>query len=85
MSQSSKTPSSLDQQQIMQRAFNAEDNSLSVGSFLAGKVGLKVQREVISATIDDFHYKDGSTVLYTIRVTYDDADHTNVNSAERTV
>lgn len=84
MSDSSKVPSELDQTQIIQRVYNPAEKTLAVGGFVAGKLGHKVEREIVSSTIDDFHYKDGSTLLYTIRVTYDDASHSNVNSAERT-
>lgn len=84
MSDSTKVPSEFDQVQILQRVYNKEEKTLAVGSFIAGKVGHKVVRSIVSATVDDFSYYDGATLLYTIRITYDNASHDNVNQAERT-
>ena len=82
MSETTKRFSDYDQQQILQKAYNP-DGSLAVGSFLAGKIGHKVEREVQSTTVDDYHFFDGATLLYTIRVTYNNTDHDEVDSAER--
>ena len=84
MSDSTKVPSEFDQVQILQRVYNKEEKTLAVGSFISGKVGHKVVRSIVSATVDDFSYYDGATLLYTIRITYDNASHDNVNQAERT-
>lgn len=81
-SETSKPFSEYDQQQILQKAHNP-DGSIAVGSFLAGKIGHKVIRSVVSGTVDDYSFYDNSTLLYTIRVTYSDGDHTEINLAER--
>lgn len=71
-----------DQTQIMQKIYNP-DGSIAVGSFLAGKIGHKVERTVISATIDDYSFYDSAVLLYTIRCTYNNSTHDEINSAER--
>ena len=63
MSDSTKVPSEFDQTMILQRVYNKEEKTLAVGSFIAGKVGHKVVRSIVSGTIDDFSYYDGSTLL----------------------
>ncbi len=85
MSDSTKVPSEFDQTQIIQRVYNKEEKTLAVGGFVAGKLGHKIERTAVSATIDDFEYYDGATLLYTIRVTYDNASHDNVDVVERIV
>jgi hypothetical protein len=85
MSDSTKSPSEFDQVQIIQRVYNKEEKTLAVGSFVAGKLGHKIERNVVSATVEDWEYYDGSALLYTIRVTYDNASHDNVDSVERVV
>ncbi len=85
MSDSTKSPSEFDQTQIIQRVYNKEEKTLAVGSFVAGKLGHKIERTAVSATVDDFEYYDGSTLLYTIRVTYDNSSHDNVDVVERVV
>lgn len=83
MSDSNKPMSALDQTMIMQKVFNPSDSTLAVGSFLGGQLGNRVERTAVSATIDQFSYFDGGGLLYTIEIEYDDANHTNVDRAER--
>lgn len=84
MSDTTKRMSELDQTQIIQKVFNKEEGTLAVGTFVAGKVGHKITRTVISATVDDYSYFDGSNLLYTLRVTYNNASHDDVDQVERT-
>lgn len=85
MSETTKRLAEYDEQQIIQKVFNKEEGTLAVGSFVAGKVGHKIERTVIGPTIDDYSYFDNSTLLYTLRVTYNNSDHDDVDSVERTV
>ncbi len=85
MSNTTKPFSEYDQTQILQKAYNPTEGTLAVGSFVAGKVGHKITRSIISATVDDFSYYDGATLLYTLRVTYNNASHDEVDQVERTV
>lgn len=83
MADTTKRLSEYDADQILQKAYNAPDASLTVNSFLAGKVGHAVERTEISPTIEEYSFYDGVTLLYTLRIEYDDADHTNLVRAER--
>lgn len=85
MAITSKPLSDLDSEQTLRGSFNDIDSSFTVAGFVTGKVGRKVTRTVIGATIDDYSYYEGSTLLYTIRVTFSDASHSDVNIVERTV
>lgn len=85
MSETSKTPSEYDQQQIIQRAYNKENATVAVDGFIVGKVGRKVVRSDISSTIEDYSFYDSTTLLYTIRITYTDSTKTTLNQVERTV
>lgn len=71
-----------DQTQIMQKAANP-DGSIAVGSFLAGKIGHRVERDIISPTVDTYSFYDDSTLLYTIQVTYNNSSHDEIDIAER--
>ena len=85
---SNKTDKSLsdrDASQILQMAGNETDATLSVSGFISAKVGNKVTRTVISSTIDDYSfYVNSSTLLYTIRITYNNSGHDEMDSTERT-
>lgn len=83
MSETSKPGTQLDFAQTLQNAYNAEDKSFTTGSFVTAKVGHKIVKSVISPTVDDFLYYDGVTLLYTIRLTYVDAAHSDLVSTER--
>ena len=85
MSTTSKTTSLLNGDNILRSAFNEEDKSLTTASFVSAKLGHKITRSIISATVDDFEYYDATTLLYTIRVTYTDSTHSDLVSVERTV
>tara|TARA_R110000868_G_scaffold287815_6_gene548147 strand:+ start:640 stop:897 length:258 start_codon:yes stop_codon:yes gene_type:complete len=85
MSNTTKSFTEYDQAQIFQKAYNKEEGTIAVGSFVAGKVGHKIIRAVQSSTVDDFSYYDGATLLYTLRVTYNNGSHDEVDMVERTV
>lgn len=55
---SSKTLSERDPGQTLQAAFNDNDKSLSVSSYVVSKVGAKITRTISSSTVDDFRYLD---------------------------
>lgn len=85
MSETTKRLSEYDQQQILQKVMNKEEGTLAVGSFVAGKLGHKIVRDAVSGTVDEFSYFDNDVLLYTIRVTYDNSSHDNVDEVERVV
>ena len=88
-----KTDKSIDvndASQVLGYAFNPVDNSLTTAPFLVGVVGRKVQRVDTapgdlggSAAGDDFSYYEGTDLLYTIRVLYNDVGKTDFHSAQR--
>lgn len=82
MSETTKPFSEYDQTQIFQKAHNP-DGSIAVGSFLAGQIGHRVARSVVSPTVDDYAFYDNAVLLYTIRVTYNDSAHSEIDIAER--
>jgi len=56
--------------------------------WLVGAVDNAVVHTVTSSTVSTYEFKSGGTggtVQFTIVLTYDDADHTNLVSAVRTV
>lgn len=85
MNSSSKEASTASQENVLRGAYNDQDKTISVGPFVSAKAGHKIIRAVIDVTTDDYSFYDGATLLYTLRVIYDNASHDNVNSVERTV
>lgn len=83
MADTTKTLATYDQDQILKKVYNKEEGTLAVGSFVAGKLGHKIERNIVSATVDDWSYYDNGTLLYTVRVTYSNSAHDEVNSVER--
>jgi hypothetical protein len=76
--------------QVLQSAFNEQDSSLTIATFLTGKIGFKIVRtdtdaEDLDGSLagDDFSYYDGDTLLYTLRILYSDLEKTIFTSAER--
>lgn len=84
MSNTTKPLSERDANQALQSSYNDVNATLGVDGFLVGKVGRKIVRTVVSATVDDYEFFEGSTSLYVFRITYSNAAHDDVNEAERT-
>lgn len=67
------------------RAIDNQTGVLGVmGGFLTGKAGRKIDVAYPSGTTETYTYKDGSTTLYVITVTYTDSSKANISSVERT-
>ncbi len=83
----SKSPSIQDGLSVLRHAFNEVDATISVNSFLVGKVGHKIELALSTTTITDdtetFTYKDGSNTLYAIKIIYTDGNRDTMLSAER--
>jgi hypothetical protein len=74
----------LDAPQVLQNSHHQAIGVLKVMSgFLAGEVGRKIEREVMSATVDRFHFTQDATLFMTYEVTYSNAAHDDINVAER--
>jgi len=84
MSVTSKPLSSADGDQVLRGIHNPDSGAIAVEGWVTGKVGRKITITAFSATVDDIEFLEGSTSLMTMRVTYDDAAHTNVTEVERT-
>ncbi len=83
MGKTLKRLSELDASQVLQAAYNDNDGTIAVGSFVAGKLGHKVERSIVNPTTDDFEFYDNAILLYTIRVVYTNSAHDDIVSAER--
>lgn len=73
----------IDADNVLRQTFNTEDKSITVNSFLVGKIGHRVVRTIVSTTVDDYSFYDVDLVLYVLRVTYNNAAHDEINQAER--
>jgi len=66
----------------------AFDNTIgaysTIDGFITQKVGRKVVMEAIDTVTDDFHYYQGASLLWTVRVVYTDTTKNFLLSAERT-
>ena len=66
-------------------AYNDQDNTLAISGFVNAKQGHKIVRGVVSPTIDTYSFYDGSTLLYTLQITYNNSSHDEIDLVERTV
>jgi hypothetical protein len=83
MSESRKQMSERDANQVLKLAFNDVDKSLTTAGFVVGKLGHKIEKINVSATIEDYNYYDDAELLYTVRVTYTDSSKSDLSSVER--
>ena len=90
MANTSKSMSQADPGQTLKYAFNDVDGSLTTNGFLTGLVGRKITRVDTNAMYltgvqvgDDFSFYEGATLLYTLRIIYDDSTKASLYSAER--
>lgn len=83
MAITTKQQSERDFQQTLKLSFNDSDASLTTSNFVTAKLGHKITRAIVSSTIDTYSYYDNSTLLYTIKVTYSNSAHDEVNEVER--
>lgn len=74
-----------DKNQVLGYAFNREDGSLSLGSFISAAIGRKVVLQNISSKIDDFVFTETGQILYKLRVVYTNSSKTTVEYILRTV
>lgn len=79
----SKKFSELDADQAIRKAVNVEDGTLAVGGFVATKVGHRILCNQMSSTVEQYEYYDGSTLLYTLEIEYNNSGHDLLVRAER--
>ena len=76
--------SQLDSSQVLPNSSHQQTGVLKVISgFLIGEVGRKIVLQTMSATVERYHFQQGSQVLFTYEITYTNAAHDGVSIAER--
>ncbi len=72
----------------VQAAFNDEDASISVQSFVTGKVGRKIEFAIITTNVTNdtqvITFTEDGTILYVLTLIYADASLNTLLSVERT-
>jgi len=85
MSVNNKPLTDYDQTLILQKVYNPQDNSLTIGGFVNGRVGNKISVAYPTSTTETYtFYQNTSDVLMALLVTYTDSTKANLSSVERT-
>ena len=88
MPKTTKRFSERDGNQTLQASFNDVDSSITIGGFLTGKVGRKIEQEITTTTVTDdtviFTFSEDGTDLYELTLIYTDSSQSVLVSAERT-
>lgn len=79
----SKPKTELDSGQTLQFAFNENERSLSVGSFITGKINHKIVKANTTSTIEQYSYFDNLTLLFIVEVEYVDSTKNDLLRVER--
>lgn len=82
----------IDAENVLRKAYNIEDASMTVNGFLIGKVGHRVTLTISTTNVandtEAYSFYDASvsppTLLYTFTIVYTDATREQMISAERT-
>lgn len=76
--------SDMSSENVLRSAHNQTDATISISGFVSARIGHKITRADVSATVETYSFFDGSTLLYTLTLTYTDATQTKLASVERT-
>ena len=83
-----KRPSDLDGNQVLQHSYNDADASMTVNGFVVGKVGHRVTLTLATTTLANdtevYNFFDGTDPLYEITIIYTDGSRDLLLSVERT-
>ena len=80
----SPVQTSLDSNQVPHNTHHQQVGVLkTMSGFLLGAVGRKIVLETISTTVEKYHFKQGSDLMFTYQITYTNAAHEGVAEAER--
>lgn len=80
----SPVQTTLDSNQVLHNTHHQQIGVVKViNGFLAGAVGRSIEREIMSATVDRYHFKQDGQIFMTYEVTYSNAAHDDMNLAER--
>jgi hypothetical protein len=83
MTNINRTNSRLSGEQILREVYNPNDDSLTVSSFVDSKVGNKIVKSNVSATVETYSYYDGDTLLKVIQITYTSSSKNDISEIER--
>lgn len=83
MSNLKKSPSIINQQNIMRDVYNENDKSLAISSFIDSKIGNKILKVDIDSVTEQYSYYDGVVLLKTIQIIYTSSTKENLVSVER--
>ena len=83
MSNLKKSPSIINQQNIMRDVYNENDKSLAVSSFIDSKIGNKILKVDVDSVTERYSYYDGNVLLKTIEIIYTSSTKENLVSVER--
>ena len=88
MSNTTKSLSKLDFEQVIQGAGVQEDLSIGTSGYLVGQVGRKIELAISTTNVandtETYSYSENGSALYTIKVIYTTGARTLMLSAERT-
>jgi len=84
MSGTNKPFTDYDHQQILQKAYNPDDATLAVGSFVAAQLNNNIQAGYPDSVTETYSYYEGSKFLYTLTVVYTDSSKAALSSVTRT-
>ncbi len=83
MSNLKKSPSIINQQNIMRDVYNENDKSLAISSFIDSKIGNKILKVDVDSVTEQYSYYDGNVLLKTIEIIYTSSTKENLVSVER--
>jgi hypothetical protein len=88
MANTTKRQSDYDANNATRAAFNDVNATISTDGFLVGKVGRKIEMNIITTNVpndsEEYIFSEDSVNLYTLTVVYTDGSRTTLLSAERT-
>jgi hypothetical protein len=88
MNGTTKKPSELNAENVLRSSHVQETGVLSVGGFVAAKVGHRITLDIATTTVVDdteiYRYFDGSAQLMELTIVYTDASRSTLLSVTRT-
>jgi len=79
---------SSDADQVLRRAYNPDDATISINGWLAGQVGNSVTQAITTTTVANdtsvFTFAENGTQVYQLTIVYTDSSQSTMISATRT-
>jgi len=77
-----------DADQVLKRAYNPDDASLTINGWIAGQVGNSITQTITTTNVANdtaiFSFKENGTQIYQLTIVYTDATQGTMISATRT-